>query len=66
MQNVPLTGAQLQKLQDVYDIKIEMEDGTVIMSRKSGKGLKTTTLAKMLHIPVQQHWTMHDGKIRNV
>ena len=61
-----LTGEQLQYLQDRFNVKADLEDGTIVLRRRDYRPLKKDTVAKMLGIEVQPQWTEKYGKVRNV
>jgi len=48
MATIALTGAQIQKLIDRYDLNIDLEDGVIVASRSNGQNLKAETVAKMV------------------
>lgn len=52
-----LTGGQIQKLMDNYNLNIDLVEGVVCASRKNGKILKAETIARMLGIKdVPSNW----------
>jgi hypothetical protein len=62
-----LTGQQLQWLIDRFQLCIDLEDGTVVASRKDGRSLKAATVAKMVGLKeVPQNWTESEGAVRGL
>lgn len=56
-----LTGQQIQDLHDRFNLRIDLDEGSIIASRKDGRELKAETVAKMVGIKsVPDNW--HENK----
>jgi hypothetical protein len=64
--NYSATGQQLQKLIERYNLQVDLEAGTVVISRRKGS-LRAEALCKMLGLKeVPENWVERDGAVRGV
>lgn len=64
---VALNGQQIQWLTDRFNLRIDLEDGTVVASRKDGRTLKAATIAKMVGLrSTPENWRESDGQVRGL
>lgn len=63
-----LTGQQIQSLIDRFNLSVNLDEGTVVASRKDGKELKAETVAKMVGMKsVPANWReAKDGSVRGL
>lgn len=62
-----LTGGQLQRLIDRYNLAIDLEEGVVVASRKDGKPLEPATVAKMVGLSeVPANWKKDGKTVRGI
>lgn len=63
-----LTGAQIQHLIDRFGLSVNLDEGTVVASRKDGRELKAETVAKMVGLKeVPANWReTKDGEVRGL
>jgi hypothetical protein len=56
-----LTSQQIQKLIDRFDLRVDLDEGTVVARRKNGRKLSAETVAKMIGMKsVPENW--HENK----
>lgn len=61
-----LTGAQLQRLIDRFQIVLDLEEGVVVASQKGGT-LKASTIAKMVGMKeTPSNWVEENGRVRGL
>lgn len=62
-----LTGSQLQCLIDRFNLRLDLEDGVIVASRRDGKILKSETVAKMIGLMfTPDNWREEDGRVRGL